>query len=108
MLKPAILLKYKINSKKITPFVSLGLFTTLFLKDKGTIHNAHYNQTQEFNSRGFDESKSLNMAGETGEIGVEIGKYPGSIVMAVYNDYYFSSPFLKTYCLGIRCGYLFK
>jgi hypothetical protein len=108
VLKPAVQLKYKTKVSKITAYMSLGLFTPIFLSDKGTIHSK-YDQTASFSSVGYDSKGSLDgMLGETGEIGIEIGNNPGSFILSLFNDYYFTNPFSGSYNLGLKCGYCFK
>ena len=75
ILKPEIQLKYKMKIWKLVPFVSAGLFTTLFLSDKGYIYNERFNITLNFLSGGFDDNINghINgMLGGTGEIGLEL------------------------------------
>jgi len=100
-------LKYKMRAGKATPYISLGFFTPLLLKDKGTITNDK-DQSVAFSTAGFDSKRHLLLLGETSEIGVEIGKNPYCFSFSLCNDYYFSTPLSGSYNLGLKCGYYFK
>ncbi|HPT22899.1 MAG TPA: hypothetical protein PLR88_13215, partial [Bacteroidales bacterium] len=106
-LRTSIQLKYKMRAGKATPYISLGLFTPLFLTDKGTITNDK-DQTVTFTTAGYNTDRHLWLPGETSEIGVEIGKSPYCFSFSLCNDYYFSTPLAGSYNLGLKCGYYFK
>lgn len=106
VLKPALQVKYKAKIKKIVPFASAGMFTMLFLTDKGEIYHRAWDESMYFSSGEFKRSNNF-MLGGIGEIGFETGLKPGNISFSLLGEYYTTNPFRTSYSLGLKCGYYF-
>jgi hypothetical protein len=72
ILKPSVQLKYKFLGKKITPFISGGIFSSIFLIDKGELYSQNFKIWIPFTSGGQNTKSSMNgMMGGIVNIGLE-------------------------------------
>lgn len=111
ILKPEIGLKYQLKYKRLIPFIYLGGFTQIFLKDKGTIYNERFDTKTDFFSGGKEENRSgpkNNMLGLSGEIGIETNLKIGSLSLSYFYERFLTIPFTSSYNMGLRCGYYFN
>lgn len=107
MLKPELQFKYQMKVWKIVPFASAGLFTNIFLTDKGYIYNERFDITVHFTSAGTDKEKeSWNfMIGGAGEIGFETAFKPVNLSFSLFYENFLAHPLRASNNLGLRFGY---
>jgi hypothetical protein len=109
ILRPSVQLKYKFHGKKLTPFISGGIFSSIFLLDKGELYSHNFEIWVPFTSGGQHTKSSMNgMMGGIVNIGLESKLKPGTLLFSFYYEPYFTNPMKTSYNMGLRLGYNFN